>query len=233
MNIVKHFAGITLSTLLLTATTASFAQGDLDLDNEETRIAYAIGVNIGQSLVAQGLLGGIELDSFITGLRAVVSDNVELSEEQMIAAIQLFQERMNAQAQEAVAVSRAASEEFLQQNATREGVVTLDSGLQYMVITDGPAGGDSPGLEDSVLAHYHGTLPDGSIFDSSVDRGEPAQFGVSQVIAGWTEALQLMKLGDKWRLFIPSDLAYGENSPSPAIPPSSALIFDVELLEIR
>ncbi len=233
MNIVKHFVRITLPTLLLIATTASFAQGDLDLDNEDTRIAYAIGVNIGESLVAQGLLEGIDLDSFVIGMRAVVSDNVELSEEQMIAAIQIFQERMTAQAQEAVAASQAASEEFLQQNAEREGVVTLDSGLQYMVITEGPAGGVSPGLEDSVLAHYHGTLPDGSVFDSSVDRDEPAQFGVSQVIAGWTEALQLMKLGDKWRLFIPADLAYGENSPSPEIPPSSALIFDVELLEIR
>ncbi|MBT3858671.1 MAG: FKBP-type peptidyl-prolyl cis-trans isomerase, partial [Gammaproteobacteria bacterium] len=97
----------------------------------------------------------------------------------------------------------------------------------------GDASGASPTADNSVLAHYHGTLIDGTVFDSSVDRGEPAQFGLSQVISGWTEALQLMKVGDKWRLFLPSNLAYGEQSPTPAIPPNSALIFDVELLEIR
>ena len=97
----------------------------------------------------------------------------------------------------------------------------------------GPADGASPTASNSVLAHYHGTLPNGSVFDSSVDRGEPATFGVSQVISGWTEAVQLMKVGDKWRLYIPPDMAYGEASPTPAIPPNSALVFEVELLEVR
>jgi len=106
-------------------------------------------------------------------------------------------------------------------------------GLQYLILESGDASGASPTADNSVLAHYHGTLIDGTVFDSSVDRGEPAQFGLSQVISGWTEALQLMKVGDKWRLFLPSNLAYGEQSPTPAIPPNSALIFDVELLEIR
>ena len=112
-------------------------------------------------------------------------------------------------------------------------ITVLASGLQYEIIQSGPAGGESPTSSNSVLAHYHGTLPDGTVFDSSVDRGEPATFGVSQVISGWTEALQLMKVGDKWRLFIPPDMAYGEASPTPAIPPNSALVFEVELLEVR
>ena len=233
MNIVKHLARISLSASLMVLAPVSLAQSDLDLENEDVRISYSIGVNIGQSLVAQGLLEGVDIDSFVAGIRDVVSDDIGLTQEQMVAAIQTFQERITAQAEEQITASRVASEEFLRQNAEQDGVVTLDTGLQYLVLTEGPSGGASPGESDSVLAHYHGTLPDGSVFDSSVDRGEPAQFGVSQVIAGWTEALQLMKVGDKWRLFIPAELAYGDNSPSPAIPPGSALIFDVELLEVR
>ena len=151
----------------------------------------------------------------------------------MMEAIQGFMQRQADAAEAAVAGNLAASEAFLADNAQNGGVITLDSGLQYTVLETGPDGGDSPTTDNSVLAHYHGTLTDGSVFDSSVDRGEPASFGVSQVIAGWTEALQLMKVGDKWRLFIPPSMAYGEASPTPAIPPNSALIFEVELLEIR
>jgi len=151
----------------------------------------------------------------------------------MFAALQIFQERLASQAQAALEQSRAASASFLQENSAKDGVVTLASGLQYLILESGDASGASPTADNSVLAHYHGTLIDGTVFDSSVDRGEPAQFGLSQVISGWTEALQLMKVGDKWRLFLPSNLAYGEQSPTPAIPPNSALIFDVELLEIR
>ena len=133
----------------------------------------------------------------------------------------------------ALAGNLAESEAFLAENAQNSGVTVLESGLQYEIIQSGPTDGESPTSSNSVLAHYHGTLPDGTVFDSSVDRGEPATFGVSQVIAGWTEALQLMKVGDKWRLFIPPDMAYGEASPTPAIPPNSALVFEVELLEVR
>ena len=142
---------------------------------------------------------------------------------------------MQAQADAASAAlneNLAASEAYLAENGQRNGVVTLESGLQYEIMESGPDG-PSPTTSDSVLAHYHGTLTDGSVFDSSVDRGQPATFGVSQVIAGWTEALQLMKVGDKWRLYIHPAMAYGEASPTPAIPPNSALIFEVELLEIR
>ena len=148
-------------------------------------------------------------------------------------AIQTFMQRQAEEEAAALAGNLAESEAYLAENAQNPRVTVLDSGLQYEVIESGPDGGESPTSSNSVLAHYHGTLPDGTVFDSSVDRGEPATFGVSQVIAGWTEALQLMKVGDKWRLFIPPDMAYGEASPTPAIPPNSALGFEVELLEVR
>ncbi|MCY4295362.1 MAG: FKBP-type peptidyl-prolyl cis-trans isomerase, partial [Gammaproteobacteria bacterium] len=171
-----------------------------------------------------------------------VSDSMagdfSLGMDEMIAALEIFQQRQQEAMEQELAESQAAAAEtlamgqaFLDENGERDEVVTLDSGLQYEVLGAGPDGA-SPAAADAVLAHYHGTLIDGSIFDSSVDRGEPAQFALSQVIPGWTEALQLMRVGDEWRLFIPPDLAYGESSPSPAIPPNSVLIFDVELLEI-
>jgi FKBP-type peptidyl-prolyl cis-trans isomerase len=210
-----------------------FAQGNSNLESDDDKIAYSIGVNIGQNLQAQGILDGIEVDTFVAGMLDAVAGNVQMSDEDMFAAIQLFQQQMAEQQQAALAASTAASVDFLSANSAKEGVVTLESGLQYMVLKSGPDGSASPTVSDSVLAHYHGTLIDGTVFDSSVDRGEPAQFGLSQVISGWTEGLQLMSVGDKWRLFIPAAMAYGEASPTPAIPPNSALIFDVELLEIR
>ncbi len=209
------------------------AQSAVDLSDEDNRIGYSIGVNIGQNLVAQGIIADIDMDSFVAGMRDAAGDTVQLSNDELFAAIQLFQERMAAAAQAEMAENLAATETFLSSNAAKEGVTTTASGLQYLVLESGPADGSSPTANDAVLAHYHGTLIDGTVFDSSVDRGEPAEFGLSQVISGWTEALQLMKVGDKWRLFLPPNLAYGEQSPTPAIPPNSALIFDVELLEIR
>lgn len=149
-----------------------------------------------------------------------------------MAALEAFQTQLMEQQEAEIAAIRAESEEFLAANAQADGVMTTDSGLQYLVIESGDASGTSPTLSDSVLAHYHGTFIDGSVFDSSVERGEPAEFGVSQVIAGWTEALQMMKPGDKWRLFIPSNLAYGETGSGP-IGPYTALIFDVELLQVN
>ena len=156
-----------------------------------------------------------------------------MDQEAMMQAIQTFMQRQADEEAAALAENLAESEAFLAENAENSGVTVLASGLQYEIIQSGPTGGESPTSSNSVLAHYHGTLPDGTVFDSSVDRGEPATFGVSQVISGWTEALQLMKVGDKWRLFIPPDMAYGEASPTPAIPPNSALVFEVELLEVR
>ncbi|MDG1026894.1 MAG: FKBP-type peptidyl-prolyl cis-trans isomerase [Gammaproteobacteria bacterium] len=233
MNISTGKSRILIGLLSIVLSAQVFAQGNSNLESDDDKIAYSIGVNIGQNLQAQGILDGIEIDTFVAGMLDAVADNVQMSDEDMFAAIQLFQQQMAEQQQSALAASTAASVDFLNANSAKEGVVTLESGLQYMVLESGPEGSASPSLSDSVLAHYHGTLIDGTVFDSSVDRGEPAQFGLSQVISGWTEGLQLMSVGDKWRLFIPAAMAYGEASPTPAIPPNSALIFDVELLEIR
>jgi FKBP-type peptidyl-prolyl cis-trans isomerase FklB len=233
MNISTGKSRILIGLLSIVLSAQVFAQGNSNLERDDDKIAYSIGVNIGQNLQAQGILDGIEVDTFVAGMLDAVAGNVQMSDEDMFAAIQLFQQQMAEQQQAALAASTAASVDFLSANSAKEGVVTLESGLQYMVLKSGPDGSASPTVSDSVLAHYHGTLIDGTVFDSSVDRGEPAQFGLSQVISGWTEGLQLMSVGDKWRLFIPAAMAYGEASPTPAIPPNSALIFDVELLEIR
>jgi FKBP-type peptidyl-prolyl cis-trans isomerase FklB len=215
----------------LTAMHAQAAESTVDLSSEASKMSYSIGVNIGQNLADQGIMDSISLDAFYAGIGDVVTGEPRMSMEEMMASLQSFQERLMAQQEAEMAAIRAESEAFLTANATREGVMATDSGLQYLVLESGPTGGVSPTTSDSVLAHYHGTFIDGSVFDSSVDRGEPAEFGVGQVIAGWTEALQMMKVGDKWRLFIPSDLAYGETGSGP-IPPFSTLIFDVELLNV-
>ena len=130
-----------------------------------------------------------------------------------------------------VADNLEKGEAFLAENKLKEGVQETDSGLQYLVLEEG-SGSENPGPKTKVSAHYHGTLIDGTVFDSSVDRGEPAQFGLNQVISGWTEALQMMKIGAKWRLYVPSALAYGEQGAGGAIAPHTTLIFDVELLDI-
>ena len=205
----------------------------VDLSSEDNQIAYSIGANIGQNLLAQRVVEGIDIDSFLAGMADAIAGNTQMDQEAMMQAIQKFMQRQADEEAAALAGNLADSEAFLADNAQNSGVTVLESGLQYEIIQSGPTDGESPTSSNSVLAHYHGTLPDGTVFDSSVDRGEPATFGVSQVITGWTEALQLMKVGDKWRLFIPPDMAYGEASPTPAIPPNSALVFEVELLEVR
>ena len=233
MKTLKHATLVFFSLVALLISFYSLGQDSVDLEDEDERIAYSLGANIGQNLVAQELIEGIDVQIFVAGMLDAFTDDLKLQPAEMMAAIQTYMERQADADQLALSENLTMSAEFLEQNSQNDGVVTLDSGLQYLVLESGPEGGVSPTPSDSVLAHYHGTLIDGNVFDSSVDRGEPASFGVSQVISGWTEALQLMKTGDKWRLFIPPDMAYGESSPTPAIPPNSALIFDVELLEVR
>ena len=212
---------------------AVLAQSEIDLDNADNRLGYAVGVNVGQSLTSQNILDGIQLEAFVAGMLDAVNGDTRLEEAEVMTEMQAFMQRQQQEAQQALEDNLSASRAFLDENGMREEVVILDSGLQYEILESGPSSGESPAESDTVLAHYHGTLADGSVFDSSVDRGEPASFGLSQVIAGWTEALQLMRVGDKWRLYIPPELAYGQNSPTSAIPPNSALVFEVELLEIR
>lgn len=216
----------------LTAMSAQAADSAVDLTSQDNQISYSIGVNIGQNLAGQGIMGAINLDAFFEGIRDVVTGEPQLTQDEMMAALEAFQTQLMEQQAIEIAAIQAESEAFLAANAQEDGVMTTDTGLQYTIIETGDASGVSPTLNDSVLAHYHGTFIDGEVFDSSVDRGEPAEFGVGQVIAGWTEALQMMKPGDKWRLFIPSNLAYGETGSGP-IGPFTALIFDVELLQVN
>ena len=232
MKTLKEGCQVLVAIMLLAISAPLLAQDYVDLENEDNQVAYSIGVNIGQNLVAQQIVDGIDLTAFMAGMLDALSDDVKMEQSVMMEVLQSFMQRQADEAQAALGESLLASEAFLAENAERDGVVVLESGLQYEVLASG-VGGESPTTTNTVLAHYHGTLSDGSVFDSSVERGDPASFGVSQVIAGWTEALQLMTVGDKWRLYIHPDMAYGEASPTPAIPPNSALIFEVELLEIN
>lgn len=211
---------------------AAHGEDKLNLNDPKQRVSYSIGVDIASNFKRQE----IEIDS--NALAAGISDQLagktKLTEAEMTKAIDELRESLMAKAQ---AGEKAAAEKnlkdgqaFLAANAKKEGVKTTKSGLQYKVLKSGK--GKSPKSTDSVKVHYHGTLIDGTVFDSSVDRGQPISFPLNQVIPGWTEGLQLMKEGDKWQLFIPSELAYGERGMGP-ITPNSTLIFDVELLSVE
>lgn len=191
------------------------------------RISYALGLSIGNNFLNAGIQN-LHTDDFMKGLTDVLEkrkpeisyDEAKKVINDYFTQLQENQSKLNSE----------AGEEFLRINKGRAGVTTLPSGLQYQVLKTGT--GAKPTLNDRVQCHYHGTLINGVVFDSSIDRGEPAVFGVNQVIAGWTEALQMMNVGSKWRLFIPSNLAYGQQGAGNVIGPGSALIFDVELLNI-
>lgn len=191
------------------------------------KISYALGLSIGNNFQNSGI-NNLQVEDFVKGLKDVLGGaEPEISYDEAKQVINDY--FMNLQ-KERLELNKKAGEEFLNINKGKAGVVTLPSGLQYQVLKQGE--GAKPAASDKVKCHYHGTLINGTVFDSSVQRGEPAVFGVSQVIPGWVEALQLMPVGSKWRLFIPSDLAYGEHGVGDAIEPNSALVFDVELLDI-
>ena len=191
------------------------------------KVSYALGLSIGNNFQNSGI-NNLQVEDFVKGLKDVLGGaEPEISYDEAKQVINDY--FMNLQ-KERLELNKKAGEEFLNINKGKAGVVTLPSGLQYQVLKQGE--GAKPAASDKVKCHYHGTLIDGTVFDSSVQRGETAVFGVSQVIPGWVEALQLMPVGSKWRLFIPSDLAYGEHGAGDAIEPNSALVFDVELLDI-
>ena len=186
-----------------------------------------MGMGIGQNLLSMNV-SEISVEDFIKGMQAVLQGAA--TEITHMEAQKVVSEHFQKLAEEQYAKVKAEGEAFLAANAKKEGVVTLPSGLQYEVLVEG--NGKKPKASDRVRCHYEGTLIDGTLFDSSVRRGEPAVFGVSQVIAGWVEALQLMAEGSKWRLYIPQNMAYGAHGAGENIPPYSALIFDVELIEV-
>ena len=192
------------------------------------KISYALGLSIGNNFRASGIKG-LEIDDFIKGINDVFNEaKPAIAFDDAQRLLQAYFKDLQAEKFE---MNKQVGEEFLRINKEKRGVVTLPSGLQYEVLKTG--NGQKPGPNDKVRCHYHGTLIDGRVFDSSIERGQPAVFGVSQVIRGWTEALQLMNVGSKWRLFIPSDMAYGAHGAGEAIEPNMTLIFDVELLGIE
>jgi FKBP-type peptidyl-prolyl cis-trans isomerase len=194
------------------------------------RISYSVGMNVGQNLARDGV--DLDVEHFLQGVRDALEGNEPLlSEQEIQAAGQQLQQQVAERRQAAGAEQRTKGEQFLAENAERPEVKTTDSGLQYEVLRAGE--GESPAATDTVTVHYRGTLLDGTEFDSSYARGEPATFPLNRVIPGWTEGLQLMNEGAKYKLYIPSDLAYGKDgTPGGPIPPNATLVFEVELVEI-
>ena len=193
-------------------------------------VSYGIGRQMGDQL-ASDPFDGVNASAVAAGLLDALQGTASPIDDATFGkAFQEINEIMQAQQAEKSQAAAADGEAFLAENAKKDGIFITESGLQYEIITEG--NGDKPSAESTVSTHYHGMLIDGTVFDSSVERGEPTQFPVNRVIPGWTEALQLMPAGSKWRLYIPQNLAYGAQGSGGKIPPYSALVFDVELLEI-
>ncbi len=212
---------------------AAEAPAELSLDTSEQRLSYGIAYGLGQRMVADNV--PMDLDAFNAGFSdALTGAQARLSQEEIGAEMQAYQEKMAAEQQAAQAEvgekNLVASAAFLKENEAREGVVVTESGLQYEVLEEGD--GPKPGPDDTVEVHYRGTLVDGTEFDSSYARGQTVTFGVGQVIAGWTEALQLMNVGSKYKLAIPAELGYGAGGAGQTIGPNAALVFEVELISI-
>jgi FKBP-type peptidyl-prolyl cis-trans isomerase FklB len=230
---MKHRTAVMLS-VALAVSGAAWAAGPQELPGEKERLGYSFGMDIGSALRRQSI--ELDVDALNRGLKdAYTGGKTLLTDEESRREIEKYQQRIMEQQAEAMRQlsekNKAEGEKFLAENGKKEGVKTLPSGLQYKVIT--PGSGKSPKLSDSVTTHYKGTLIDGTEFDSSYKRGEPATFPVSGVIAGWTEALQLMKEGAKWQIFLPPALAYGERGAGRDIGPNATLVFEVELISVK
>jgi FKBP-type peptidyl-prolyl cis-trans isomerase FklB len=221
------------SGLLLAASVQAAAEAELDLDAPSNKVSYAIGLNIGMNLKAQGF--EVDPNVIAKGVKDAFGGRPELSQEEARTAIveyqQNIQAKMQAKLQAESKANREAGAAFLAENAKKEGVKTTASGLQYKVLFEGR--GEVPKADHTVTVNYRGTLIDGTEFDSSYSRNQPATFGVRGVIPGWTEALLMMRVGARWQLFIPADLAYGDQQRGEFIKPGSTLIFEIELLSSK
>jgi FKBP-type peptidyl-prolyl cis-trans isomerase FklB len=196
----------------------------------EALASYAVGRQVGEQLSSQPF-PGLEPDALIAGLGDVLKGQASpYKDAELRGALDELNRRVQRMQQQQASAMAAQGEQFLKQNATKAGIVVTQSGLQYEVLKEGK--GPKPGPDSTVRVHYHGTLVDGTVFDSSVQRGEPIEFPVNGVIAGWTEALQLMPVGSKWKLYIPQDLAYGARGAGGVIGPYATLIFEVDLLRV-
>ena len=192
------------------------------------KLSYALGLNIGHQLKEMGLCDRLAVDDYVSAINDVLKGNTpQISMDEATNILNAFFTELE---QQQHAAAKSEGERFLAENAKKPGVTVTPSGLQYEVLSEGT--GRSPKATDTVRCHYHGTLIDGTVFDSSYQRNQPADFGLNQVIAGWTEGVQLMKEGGKYRFYLPYHLAYGEHGAGNAIPPYSALVFDVELLKV-
>jgi FKBP-type peptidyl-prolyl cis-trans isomerase len=220
-------------TLILLVNLIVSCNGKAKLDTDVKKQSYSYGYLMGKDFVQKE--AAIDAEALSAGLKDAYKDKAQLSDEDMQDAIMALQEALRQQYNEKMMNERTAnaqkSDAFLKENKAKKGVTQLKSGLQYKVIKNG--NGKMPKAEDSVTVHYKGTLIDGTEFDSSYKRNEPAEFKLNQVIKGWTEGLQLMKEGSKWELYVPADLAYGANGAGGAIGPNEALIFEVELIKVN
>ncbi len=215
------------------AAPAAAASATVTLETTQQRLSYGIAYGLGQRMAADSV--PMDIDAFTAGLRdALEGGEPRMTQEEITTEMQAYQEKMAAEQQvvqaEMATANAAAAAAYLAENATVEGVVVTESGLQYQIIEAGE--GAMPSADDTVEVHYRGTLVDGTEFDSSYSRGQTVSFGVGQVIPGWTEALQLMPVGSKWKLGIPPELGYGAGGAGQMIGPNSALIFEVELVSI-
>lgn len=240
-KIVTNTGAVALALTLLTAAGCQ-QSGNKDslqmgqsLDNNKDSVSYSIGYDIGNSFSQQSE-GDIDIEAFADGFQTgYTKGDPSLSDSAMKVVLNRYQQKMRkkqqAEQKKALKENQKEGQEFLSENKQKEGVEVTDSGLQYRVMEQGS--GATPSAEDRVRVHYKGTLIDGTVFDSSYERGKPAEFQVNQVIKGWQQALQMMKEGAKWKLFIPSNLAYGKRGAGSQIGPNETLIFEVELLEIK
>ena len=203
----------------------------VELSTDEQKVSYGFGLQFGDQL-RRNSFDGLDLDAVLAGIQHWYNDQqAVLSDAELNPSYQVIQERQQAKAAELTSKREALAAQFMEANAARDEVATTASGLQYEVLESGS--GAKPGPQSTVVTHYHGTFVDGTVFDSSVERGDPAEFGVHQVIPGWTEALQMMSVGDKWRIACPPTLAYGEQGAGDSIPPNTALVFEIHLIEIK
>lgn len=204
---------------------------EVELSTDEQKVSYGFGLQFGDQL-RRNAFDGLDLDAVVAGIRHWYEhQQAQLSDAELNPSYKVVQDKQQAIAAELASKRQALAEQFMQANAARDEVTVTSSGLQYEVLESGS--GDKPALTSTVVTHYHGTFLDGSVFDSSVERGEPAEFGVNQVIPGWTEALQMMSVGDKWRIACPPKLAYGDQGAGDAIPPNTALVFEIHLIAIK
>ncbi|MCQ6260720.1 FKBP-type peptidyl-prolyl cis-trans isomerase [Alcanivorax sp. MM125-6] len=234
---MKKFAIVLAGSIVLAACGGNDDKSsDVELKTEDQKASYALGFRSAEQMSA---MKNLDLEAMIAGLRDGFGDESEsrLGDEDLDQLIRDYQTRMmearQQEQEEKAQKNLEESQAFLEENAEKEGIETTDSGLQYKVLESGEEGAESPTLEDTVEVHYKGSLVDGTVFDSSIERDKPAVFGLKHIIPGWQEALPMMKVGDKWQLFLPPELGYGEQGAGGDIGPNQVLIFEVELLDVK